>query len=116
MKTALGQLFNDEDQARLETVKVDVSGTSFTEKAKKKVQVYRTFPAILSSVDPILLWGQKRDKIPMLASLAKMYLCVQASSTPSEQVFSTAGETISEEQPQLLPERVDMLIFLKKNC
>ncbi len=51
----------------------------------------------------------------MLASLAKMYLCVQASSTPSEQVFSTAGDTVSEERPQLLPERVDMLILLKKN-
>ncbi len=116
LKTALGELFKDEDQALLERVKMDVSGPSVTEKAKKEIQVYRSFPAVLSSVDPILWWWQKRDKMPMLASLAKRYLCVQASSTPSERVFSTAGDTVSVERARLLPERVDMLIFLKKNC
>lgn len=114
--SALGELFEDEDQDLLETMMVDISGPSIAEKAKKEVQVYRSFPAVLSSVDPILWWWQKRDQMPMLANLAKKYLCVQASSTPSERVFSTAGDTVSVERARLLPERVDMLIFLKKNC
>ncbi|XP_058642105.1 E3 SUMO-protein ligase ZBED1-like [Onychostoma macrolepis] len=116
--TALGELFKDEDQALLvlERVKMDVRGPSVTEKAKKEIQVYRSFPTVLSSVDPILWWWQKRDQMPMLARLAKRYLCVQASFTPSERVFSTAGDTVSVERARLLPERVDMLIFLKKNC
>lgn len=116
LKTAMGQLFEDEDQALLETVKMTVSDSSLTERVKKEVQVYQSFPAVLGSVDPILWWWQKWDQMPMLASLAKKYLCVQASSTPSERVFSTAGDTVSVERARLLPEKVDMLIFLKKNC
>ena len=92
----------------------DVSTPSLTEKAKKELQTYRSFPAILTSVDPLLWWWQKSDQIPMLASLAKKYLCVQASSTRSERVFSTAGDTISMQRAWLLPDIVDMLVFLKK--
>ena len=92
----------------------DVSTPSLTEKAKKELQTYRSFPAILTSVDPLLWWWQKSDQIPMLASLAKKYLCVQASSTRSERVFSIAGDTISMQRAWLLPDIVDMLVFLKK--
>lgn len=42
-------------------------------------------------------------------------MCSQASSTPSERVFSTAGDTISQERSRILPEKADMLIFLQKN-
>ncbi|XP_049416194.1 E3 SUMO-protein ligase ZBED1-like [Epinephelus fuscoguttatus] len=114
--SALGELFEDEDQALLLQTEADISAPSVTEKAKKELQVYRSFPAVLSSVDPLLWWRQKRDQMPMLASLAKKYLCVQASSTPSERVFSTAGDTVSVERARLLPEKIDMLVFLKKNC
>ncbi|KAL0973461.1 hypothetical protein UPYG_G00203940 [Umbra pygmaea] len=113
---ALGELFKDEDQALLKTVPADVSGgLSITEKVQNEVQLYRSFPAVLSSVNPILWWWQKKDQKPMLSKLANKYLCVQASSTLSERVFSTAGDTLSVERAQLLPERVDMLVFLKKN-
>src|SRR4029434_5954575 len=45
------------------------------------------------------------------------YLCVQASSTPSERVFfSCAGHAISQERCRILPEKANMLIFLQKNC
>ncbi|KAL1020684.1 hypothetical protein UPYG_G00003310 [Umbra pygmaea] len=106
--SALGELFKNEDQALLKTVPADISGgLSITEKVQNEVQLYRSFPAVLSSVNPILWWWQKKDKMPML--------CVQASYTPSERVFSTAGDTLSVERARLLPERVDMLVFLKKN-
>lgn len=48
------------------------------------LQMYWSFPAVLSSANPLLWWWQKTDQIPMLASSAKIYQCVQASSTASE--------------------------------
>ena len=114
--SALGQLFEDEDQALLMQTEADVTTPSVTEKVKQELQTYRSFPAVLSFTDPLLWWWQKNDQMPMLASLAKKYLCVQASSTPSERVMSTAGNTVSVERARLLPEKVDMLMFLKKNC
>lgn len=100
----------------LEEVVVDNSGCSIEEKAKKEVQEYKSFKGELTEVDPILWWWQKRDRMPVLSNSAKKYLCVQASSTPSERVFSTAGDTVSVERARLLPEKMDMLVFLKKNC
>ncbi len=54
-----------------------------------------------------------KGTLPMLADLATRYLCVQASSTPSERTFSTAEDIISQEQACLSPEKGDMLILLK---
>lgn len=53
--SALGQLFEDEDQVLLLQTEADVVTPSLTEKAKKELQTYTSFPAILSSVNP-LLW------------------------------------------------------------
>ena len=115
--SALGELFEEEDQALLEETDVDNSSSpSVEEKAKKEVQEYRSFKGVLTNVNPIMWWWEKRDRMPLLFNLANKYLCVQASSTPSERVFSTAGDTVSVERARLLPEKVDMLVFLKKNC
>uniref|UniRef100_A0A1A7Z5Q1 BED-type domain-containing protein n=1 Tax=Iconisemion striatum TaxID=60296 RepID=A0A1A7Z5Q1_9TELE len=107
--SALGELFQDEDQEVLFQREIDTQAPSLAEKAKNELLIYQRFPAVLSSVHPLLWWWQKRDQMPMLASLAKKYLCVQASSTPSERVFSTAGDTVSVERARVLPKKVDML-------
>lgn len=58
----------------------------------------------------------KGKTYPLLSELAISYLCVQASSTPSERVLSTAGDTICPEHSRILPEKADMIIVLNKNC
>nr|CAH7761250.1 unnamed protein product [Callosobruchus chinensis] len=50
-----------------------------------------------------------------LGTVAKKYLCVPATSVPSERVFSAAGYTISQRRNRLKNDAVDMLIFLKFN-
>src|SRR4029434_9816138 len=55
--------------------------------------------------------SEKTQTIPI-----PTYLCVQASSTPSERVFSCADHAISQERCRILPEKANMLIFLQKNC
>ena len=86
------------------------------DKVKEEIRHYRGLPSTLSTVDPVNWWWDMRITLPALSSLAARYLCVQASATPSERTFSTAGDTISQERACLLPDKADMLIFLKKNC
>ncbi|XP_051999904.1 zinc finger BED domain-containing protein 4-like [Xyrauchen texanus] len=64
----------------------------------------------------LLKWWKKNARLyPLLSSIAKAYLSTPATSVPSERVFSSAGDIVNVQRSQLLPENVDMLIFLKKN-
>ena len=56
------------------------------------------------------------SRFPRLAEIARRLLCVPASSTASERLFSTAGSTVSKIRNSLKPENVDALLFLNKNC
>ena len=44
--------------------------------------------------------------------MVQKYLCIPATSVPSERAFSAAGHIIKSKQASLLPEHVDMLVFL----
>ena len=55
-----------------------------------------------------------RDSLPNLPTLSNSNLCVQASSTPPERVFSSTGHAISQERCRILPEKANMVIFRLK--
>ena len=60
---------------------------------------------------------KKEKKYPIHANLklARRYLCIPATSAPSERVFSAAGLTIAKDRASLNPETADALIFLHES-
>ena len=54
-------------------------------------------------------------KFPNLAQLAKAVIGIPATSTPSERLFSTAGNIVTKKRSCLNPENVDVILFLNKN-
>lgn len=66
--------------------------------------------------DALQWWKANRDRYPMLARLAKSYLCIPGTSTPSERLFSAAGNITSKKRASLSQEHVDMLTFLHCNA
>ena len=67
------------------------------------------------STNPIDWWRQNEFRFPQLAEVARSVLCVPATSTPSERLFSTAGLTVTKLRNCLKPDNVDALVFLNKN-
>lgn len=66
--------------------------------------------------DDILLWWKNaKNSYPHLAQLARIVLAVPATSTPSEEVFSTAGLILSAKRTQLAPETVGKIQFIHDN-
>jgi hypothetical protein len=61
----------------------------------------------------VLEWWKYNERIyPMLASLARIVLCIPATSAPSERIFSTANLIISKKRARLDPETAGDIIFL----
>ena len=89
------------------------TGQSITAKNEIEFMHYVSEPA--NREDPLVWWKRMEPVFPNLSKLAKKYLCVPASSVPSERVFSTAGNLINKRRASLAPDNVDMLIFLNKN-
>lgn len=77
--------------------------------------MYQAVPSAIISEDLAAYWWNHQKTYPLLSDLAFSYLCVQASSTPSARVFSTAGDNIHLECLSILPKRADMIIFPHKN-
>jgi hypothetical protein len=50
-----------------------------------------------------------------VAKVARQILCIPATSTPSERVFSTAGNIVNVKRSMLKPEHLDELVFLAHN-
>lgn len=65
--------------------------------------------------NPLLWWRANAARYPTLARLAKYFLCIPATSTPSEHLFSAAGYIASKRRASLSADHVNMLTFLHCN-
>ena len=65
--------------------------------------------------DPLQWWKARASIYPNLSLTVKHYMCIPATSVPSERVFSTAGNLLTSRRQRLTPENVEMLMFLNKN-
>ena len=82
---------------------------------KKEFMQFQNEPQTHHDSDALVWWKMNSKRFPILARLAKRYLCVPATSVPAERIFSAAGLVISNKRSSLTPENADMLIFLNKN-
>ena len=63
------------------------------------------------SVNVFEWWKMNEPRYPNVARLAKSMLCIPATSTAAEQVFSLAGITVSKKRSCLKPENIDKIVF-----
>ena len=73
---------------------------------------------VIRKSDPLLWWRNKISANPLLKGLSpavKKYLCLTATSCPSEELFSVAGQVDSPRRNQLDPNNMNMILFLSKN-
>ena len=65
--------------------------------------------------DPLKWWSENCGLYPILAGLARIYLALQATSAPSERVFSVASRLISNKRASLEPEIAGKLLYVSEN-
>ncbi len=89
--------------------------SSPNERIKKEIQLFRDKPAIDPDSDPLRWWADEQKRLPILAELARKYLCVCGTSVPSERIFSKSGYIVNIYRSRLSPKNVNMLVFLAQN-
>ncbi len=89
---------------------------SSTDVIIKEPENYSNIRAIVNEFScPLNFYKINENIIPNMAKIAKMVFCITASSVPSECLFSTAGDLISQKRSRLQPECAQDLLLLKKN-
>lgn len=76
---------------------------------------YLLSPTLDSEENPLAWWRLHKVTYPRLSKLARRYLCIPATSSPSERLFSASGNVVTCQRSCLKPSKVDMLVFLCKN-
>ena len=89
-------------------IRNDADGTA-------ELNQYLTEPLLSHKDDPAVWWQMNRLRFPLLANVARSFLGAPPTSVPSERLFSTAGDVISDHRSTILPENAEKLIFLKCN-
>ena len=80
------------------------------------LQRYLALPREGRDCDPLQWWYvHGKASFPLLFLAAKKVLITPGTSVPSERVFSTAGDTISQMRNRLSPANTSMLITLNRN-
>ena len=111
-KSTLMELIGDKFQSENEQT---TDTTTFKDIVYSELLHYKTEPSISVYHPPLHWWSVRRHLYPNVSKLARKYLCVVATSVPSEQLFSKAGNVVFVKCAALLPENVEKLIFLHDN-
>ena len=82
---------------------------------KQEIHEYTKIPTIDGDDDPLVWWKCHSRKFELLSQVARKYLAISASSSPSERLFSKAGQVVSSQRAQMKPEQANMLVFLAEN-
>ena len=89
---------------------------SASEVARTELQKYELEePLGLESKQPLLWWKEHESLYKYLSLLSKKFLCITATSVPSERLFSAAGNLVAEKRSRLTSDNIDKLIFLYEN-
>ena len=95
----------------------DVAATGLSKKPSVEALEYLNSPVIAAcddeEIDILQWWRSQEYMMPAMASMAREFLAIQATSAPSERAFSLARHVITEFRGGLAPETIRALMCLK---
>ena len=114
-KRKLSRLLEESRSKEAMSLGNENSRLSPKEKISRELERYLQTPQLDTDDNPLLWWRGNQQVFPVLALMAKKYLCICASSSASERTFSSSGNIVTSKRTCLKPAKVNMLTFLSKN-
>jgi hypothetical protein len=72
-------------------------------------------PLPKAKMDVLEWWKVQEPAFPLLADIARKFLCVPASSSPSERLFSASGNICTRLRSSLDPTNLELLVYVHEN-
>ena len=82
---------------------------------EKEISIYKMENCIKLNDDELDWWRKKSETYPILSEIAKRYLYIPATNSPSERIFSKAGVLMNNKRILLSKNMVNILLFLNHN-
>lgn len=76
---------------------------------------YLALPECDRNADPLEWWAKHEKAFPPIAAMARFYLCIPATSVPSERIFSKMGRIVTKLRSALHPKNVQAIMYLNQN-
>ncbi|CAG5124419.1 unnamed protein product [Candidula unifasciata] len=86
-----------------------------TSEAENECRRYFKEANIPRNANPLNWWKLNEVQFPHLKVLAQKYLCIPATATASNRLFTKEGELIAKRREQIQSDQVNTMIFLNKN-
>lgn len=80
-----------------------------------EVNEYLKINQVQTTMNPLNWWEDMQERFPILSKLARKYLAMPATSTPSERLFSSAGNLMTAKRTSINTNLFERILFLKKN-
>ena len=85
------------------------------QKVEKEIEMYKAEPPLNLDSDPLVWWWSgHRALYPLMCKLALKMFSYVATSVPSEHLFSTTANVITDKRNRLTSKHADQLFFLLK--
>ncbi|GBC14910.2 zinc finger BED domain-containing protein RICESLEEPER 2-like [Rhizophagus irregularis DAOM 181602=DAOM 197198] len=83
------------------------------ESSADEYQIYLSLPQLDGNEDPLEWWKNNEQQFPSLAKMARDFLSIPATSVPSEQVFSSGKNLITDKRNRLVGKTIRMCLCLR---
>jgi len=90
--------------------------SAVSEPEQDEIDLYTAEPACAKDANPLHWWKMNEARFPGVARLAKKYLSVQATSAPSERVFSNVGNILTKKRSRLVDRQLKKKIPAPLPC
>ena len=101
----LGLCYEESDDDEMEDCTVE-------DKMKAELDMYMKEKVLGQEFDPLDWWRANKLKYPTLVLLVRKYLCIPASSTQAERVFSKLGLLLNKKRLCMSTSNVDKVLFV----
>jgi len=113
-QSLLDSVFKKVDSA-VSTQRVNDISNQFDDMFANEVSMYLKQPVIERASDPLQYWKDNKSLLPLLSTVARDLLAIQATNCSSERVNSVGGQIITDNRHNLSRTNAETLIWARHN-